>query len=48
VKLVRDEEAARVRGRAKDAAEERVLDLLLPRASAATASASAPASRGRP
>jgi ATP-dependent HslUV protease ATP-binding subunit HslU len=33
VKLVRDEEAARLRGRAKDAAEERVLDLLLPRAS---------------
>jgi ATP-dependent HslUV protease ATP-binding subunit HslU len=33
VKLVRDEEAARVRPRAKDAAEERVLDVLLPRAS---------------
>ena len=32
VKLVRDEEAAKVRPRAKDAAEERVLDLLLPRA----------------
>ncbi|MGE5181888.1 MAG: ATP-dependent protease ATPase subunit HslU [Acidobacteriota bacterium] len=31
VKLVRDEEAAKVRGRAKDAAEERLLDLLLPR-----------------
>jgi ATP-dependent HslUV protease ATP-binding subunit HslU len=31
VKLVRDEEAAKVRPRAKDAAEERVLDLLLPR-----------------
>ena len=31
VKLVRDEEAAKVRGRAKDAAEERVLELLLPR-----------------
>ena len=31
VKLVRDEEAQKVRGRAKDAAEERVLDLLLPR-----------------
>ena len=31
VKLVRDEEALKVRGRAKDAAEERVLDLLLPR-----------------
>src|SRR5207249_110058 len=30
VKLVRDEEAGKVRGRAKDAAEERVLDLLLP------------------
>ena len=32
VKLVRDEEAVKVRGRAKDAAEERILDLLLPRA----------------
>lgn len=31
IKLVRDEEALKVRGRAKDAAEERVLDLLLPR-----------------
>jgi ATP-dependent HslUV protease ATP-binding subunit HslU len=31
VKLVRDEEAAKVRPRAKEAAEERVLDLLLPR-----------------
>ena len=31
VKLVRDEEAQKVRGRAKDAAEERVLDILLPR-----------------
>jgi len=33
VKLVRDEEAGKVRPRAKDAAEERLLDLLLPRAS---------------
>src|SRR5438309_8170985 len=32
VKLVRDEEAQKVRGRAKEAAEERLLDLLLPRA----------------
>jgi ATP-dependent HslUV protease ATP-binding subunit HslU len=32
VKLVRDEEAAKVRPRAKEAAEERLLDLLLPRA----------------
>jgi ATP-dependent HslUV protease ATP-binding subunit HslU len=32
VKLVRDEEAIKVRGRAKDAGEERLLDLLLPRA----------------
>jgi ATP-dependent HslUV protease ATP-binding subunit HslU len=32
VKLVRDEEAGKVRPRAKDAAEERLLDLLLPRA----------------
>jgi ATP-dependent HslUV protease ATP-binding subunit HslU len=31
VKLVRDEEAQKVRPRAKDAAEERLLDLLLPR-----------------
>ncbi|MEO6773905.1 MAG: ATP-dependent protease ATPase subunit HslU [Kofleriaceae bacterium] len=31
VKLVRDEEAQKVRGRAKEAAEERMLDLLLPR-----------------
>jgi len=31
VKLVRDEEASKVRGRAKDSAEERLLDLLLPR-----------------
>ena len=31
VKLVREEEAARVRPRAKDAAEDRLLDLLLPR-----------------
>ena len=31
VKLVRDEEAQKVRPRARDAAEERVLDLLLPR-----------------
>ncbi len=31
VKLVRDEEALKVRPRAKEAAEERVLDLLLPR-----------------
>jgi len=33
VKLVRDEEAAKVRPRAREAAEERMLDLLLPRAS---------------
>jgi len=31
VKLVRDEEAGKVRGRAKDSAEDRLLDLLLPR-----------------
>jgi ATP-dependent HslUV protease ATP-binding subunit HslU len=31
VKLVRDEEAAKVRSRAREAAEDRVLDLLLPR-----------------
>jgi ATP-dependent HslUV protease ATP-binding subunit HslU len=33
VKLVRDEEAGKVRPRAKDAAEQRLLDLLLPRGS---------------
>lgn len=33
VKLVRDEEAQKIRPRAKDAAEERLLDLLLPRPS---------------
>ena len=33
VKLVRDEEATKVRGRAREAAEERLLDLLLPRPS---------------
>ena len=32
VKLVRDEEAAKIRPRAKESAEERLLDLLLPRA----------------
>src|SRR5215204_6141313 len=32
VKLVRDEEAGKVRPRAKESAEERLLDLLLPRA----------------
>jgi len=32
MKLVRDEEAAKIRPRAKDSAEERLLDLLLPRA----------------
>jgi ATP-dependent HslUV protease ATP-binding subunit HslU len=32
VKLVRDEEAGKVRGRAKESAEDRLLDLLLPRA----------------
>jgi ATP-dependent HslUV protease ATP-binding subunit HslU len=31
VKLVRDEEAVKVRARARDAAEDRLLDLLLPR-----------------
>src|SRR6202522_2042941 len=34
VKLVRDEEAEKVRARARDAAEERLLDLLLPRGGA--------------
>jgi len=44
VKLVRDEEAQKVRGRAKDAAEERVLDILF---RAANRSRIAPASRAR-
>jgi len=35
VKLVRDEEAAKVRPRAREAAEERLLDLLLPRPTSA-------------
>ena len=36
VKLVRDEEAAKVRPRARDSAEERLLDLLLPRSTGRT------------
>src|SRR5271169_3234120 len=36
VKLVRDEEAGKVRSRAKDAAEDRLLELLLPRGRAFT------------
>jgi ATP-dependent HslUV protease ATP-binding subunit HslU len=36
VKLVRDEEAAKVRSRAREAAEERLLELLLPRGRAFT------------
>ena len=39
VKLVRDEEPAKVRARAREAAEERLLDLLLPRRRARAASA---------
>lgn len=42
VKLVRDEEAAKVRPRAKDAAEERLLDLLLPRPGTARSLADRP------
>ena len=42
VKLVRDEEAAKVRARARDAAEERVLDLLLPRPTQARSFADRP------
>ncbi len=42
VKLVRDEEAAKVRPRAKDAAEERLLDLLLPRGGQARSLADRP------
>jgi len=47
VKLVRDEEAAKVRPRAKDAAEERLLDLLL-RARVAARSPIARTSRPHP
>src|ERR1700730_901077 len=42
VKMTREEEIAKVRHRAADSAEERVLDVLLPRASAAFAGDSAP------
>ncbi len=42
IKLVRDEEAAKVRPRAKDAAEERLLDLLLPRPGTARSLADRP------
>jgi ATP-dependent HslUV protease ATP-binding subunit HslU len=44
VKLVRDEEAAKVRPRARDAAEERLLDLLLPRGRSFTDRPGEPAS----
>jgi ATP-dependent HslUV protease ATP-binding subunit HslU len=44
VKLVRDEEASKVRGRAKEAAEERLLELLLPRGRAFTDRPGEPAS----
>ena len=44
VKLVRDEEAGKVRGRAKDAAEERLLELLLPRGRSFTDRPGEPAS----
>ena len=42
VKLVRDEEAAKVRPRAKESAEERLLDLLLPRGGQARSFADRP------
>jgi ATP-dependent HslUV protease ATP-binding subunit HslU len=42
VKLVRDEEAAKVRPRAKDHAEERLLDLLLPKSQQARSLADRP------
>ena len=42
VKLVRDEEAARLRGRAREHAEERLLDLLLPKSPAARSFADRP------
>jgi ATP-dependent HslUV protease ATP-binding subunit HslU len=38
VKLVKDEEQAKVRARAKEAAEEKILDLLLPRSASGAAS----------
>jgi len=46
VKLVRDEEAAKVRPRAKEAAEERLLDLLLPRGRSFTDRPGEPATPG--
>jgi ATP-dependent HslUV protease ATP-binding subunit HslU len=46
VKLVRDEEAAKVRPRAKDAAEERLLELLLPRGRSFTDRPGEPAAGG--
>ncbi len=46
IKLVRDEEADKVRPRAKDAAEERLLDLLLPRGRAFTDRPGEPAAPG--
>jgi ATP-dependent HslUV protease ATP-binding subunit HslU len=48
VKLVRDEEAGKVRGRARDAAEERLLDLLLPRGRSFTDRPGEPASAAGP
>ena len=46
VKLVRDEEAAKMRPRAKDSAEERLLDLLLPRTGQARSLADRPGEVG--
>jgi ATP-dependent HslUV protease ATP-binding subunit HslU len=48
VKLVRDEEAAKVRPRARDAAEERLLDLLLPRGRSSPARPGAPPGAATP
>ena len=48
VKLVRDEEAGKVRPRARDAAEERLLDLLLPRGRSFTDRPGEPAGAGAP
>jgi ATP-dependent HslUV protease ATP-binding subunit HslU len=42
IKLVRDEEATQVRGRAKEVAEERLLDLLLPKSPVARSFADRP------
>ncbi|HKE17405.1 MAG TPA: ATP-dependent protease ATPase subunit HslU [Kofleriaceae bacterium] len=48
VKLVKDEEAQKVRGRAREAAEERLLDLLLPQGQRARSFSDKPPAPGAP